>query len=128
MQYYFSFILLFICNFNSLFADDYIVLSYDNHNINGTLIESKNSNSALAIIISGSGPTDRDGNNLSLKSDYLKMLAEGLIKSEISSYRFDKRGVGKSKGDFKTISEINFNDYVNDVVSIINHFKETKKY
>ncbi len=128
MRYCFSFILFLICNFYSLLANDYIVQSYDNHNINGTLIESKNSNSALAIIISGSGPTDRDGNNTSLKSDYLKMLAEGLIKSEISSYRYDKRGVGKSKGNLKTVSEINFNDYVNDVVSIINHFKETKKY
>ncbi len=128
MRYCFSFILFLICNFYSLLANEYIVQSYDNHNINGTLIESKNSNSALAIIISGSGPTDRDGNNTSLKSDYLKMLAEGLIKSEISSYRYDKRGVGKSKGNLKTVSEINFNDYVNDVVSIINHFKETKKY
>ena len=61
--------------------------------------ESAESNSVLSIIISGSGPTDRDGNNTSLKSDYLKMLAEGLFENGVSSYRYDKRGVGNSIGN-----------------------------
>jgi alpha-beta hydrolase superfamily lysophospholipase len=82
----------------------------------------------LAIIIAGSGPTDRDGNNSSMKSNYLKMLAEELNKKGISSFRYDKRGVSKSLGDIKSPNEIQFLDYVNDVKSIINHFKDTKKY
>ena len=52
------------------------------------------------------------------------MLAEGLQENGISTYRYDKRGVGKSIGDLKTGNEIKFLDYINDVVSIINHFKE----
>ena len=116
MRYCFSFILFLICNFYSLLANEYIVQSYDNHNINGTLIESKNSNSALAIIISGSGPTDRDGNNTSLKSDYLKMLAEGLHKNNIASLRFDKRGIAESASAFKGGEiELRFETYINDV-------------
>ena len=128
MKYNHAFILLFVFNFFSLSACDYIINSFDNHNIHGTLINSKNPNSTLAIIISGSGPTDRDGNNISLKSDYLKMLAEGLQENHISTYRYDKRGVGKSKGDLKSGHEIKFLDYINDVVSIINHFKESKNF
>ena len=128
MRYCFLFFILFVCNFKSILANDYIVQSFDNHNIHGTLINSKNPNPSLAIIISGSGPTDRDGNNISLKSDYLKKLAEGLQQNGISTFRYDKRGVGKSVGDLKNANEIKFSDYINDVVSIIKHFKQSKKF
>ena len=63
-----------------------------------------------------------------MKSNYLKMLAEELNKNGISSFRYDKRGVSKSLGDIKSPNEIQFLDYVNDAKSIINHFKDTKKY
>ena len=128
MKYHYPFILFFVFNFCSISASDYIINSFDNHNIHGTLINLNNTNSTLAIIISGSGPTDRDGNNTSMKSDYLKMLAEGLQENGISTYRYDKRGVGKSVGDLKSGHEIKFSDYINDVVSIINHFKKSKKF
>ena len=120
--------LFFVFNIYSFFSSDYIINSFDNHNIYGTLINSNNTNSNLAIIISGSGPTDRNGNNTSLKSDYLKMLAEGLQQNGISTFRYDKRGVGKSVGDLKGGNEIKFSDYINDVVSIIKHFKDLKKF
>lgn len=128
MKYHYSFTLFFVFNFCSISASDYIINSFDNHNIHGTLINLNNTNSTLAIIISGSGPTDRDGNNTSMKSDYLKMLAEGLQENGISTYRYDKRGVGKSVGDLKSGHEIKFSDYINDAVSIINHFKKSKKF
>ena len=128
MKYYYVFILFFVFNIYSFFASDYIINSFDNYNIYGTLINSNNTNSNLAIIISGSGPTDRNGNNTSLKSDYLKMLAEGLQQNGISTFRYDKRGVGKSVGDLKGGNEIKFSDYINDVVSIIKHFKDSKKF
>ena len=128
MKYHYAFTLFFVFNFCSISASDYIINSFDNHNIHGTLINLNNTNSTLAIIISGSGPTDRDGNNTSMKSDYLKMLAEGLQQSGISTFRYDKRGVGKSVGDLKGSNEIKFSDYINDVVSIIKHFKKSKKF
>ena len=128
MKYHYAFTLFLVFNFCSISASDYIINSFDNHNIHGTLINLNNTNSTLAIIISGSGPTDRDGNNTSMKSDYLKMLAEGLQENGISSYRYDKRGVGKSIGDLKSGHEIKFSDYINDAVSIINHFKESKTF
>jgi alpha/beta superfamily hydrolase len=122
------FLFVFFLTFNSLFANDYKILSFDNHPIHGTLVNSNELSPFLAIIIAGSGPTDRDGNNSSMKSNYLKMLAEELNKKGISSFRYDKRGVSKSLGDIKSPNEIQFLDYVNDVKSIINHFKDTKKY
>ena len=122
------FLFVFFLTFNSLFANDYKILSFDNHPIHGTLVNSNELSPFLAIIIAGSGPTDRDGNNSSMKSNYLKMLAEELNKNGISSFRYDKRGVSKSLGDIKSPNEIQFLDYVNDAKSIINHFKDTKKY
>ena len=56
------------------------------------------------------------------------MLAEGLQQNGISTFRYDKRGVGKSVGDLKGSNEIKFSDYINDVVSIIKHFKDSKKF
>ena len=120
--------LLCVFTFSYSFSNDYVINSFDNHSIHGTLLESADSNSVLSIIISGSGPTDRDGNNTSLKSDYLKMLAEGLFENGISSYRYDKRGVAKSIGNIQSGNDIKFIDYINDVVSIINHFKDTNKF
>ena len=120
--------LLCVFTFSYSFSNDYVINSFDNHSIHGTLLESADSNSVLSIIISGSGPTDRDGNNTSLKSDYLKMLAEGLFENGISSYRYDKRGVGNSIGNIQSGNDIKFIDYINDVVSIINHFKDIKEY
>ena len=122
----FLFILFF--TFNFLFSNDYKILSFDNHPIHGTLVKSNEMSPFLAIIIAGSGPTDRDGNNSFMKSNYLKILANELNKNGISSFRYDKRGVSKSLGDIKTPEEIQFSDYVDDAKSIINHFKDTKKF
>ena len=123
-----NFLFVFIFSFSYSLNNDYIVSSFDNHQIHGTLMESDELNSILTIIIAGSGPTDRDGNNISIKSDYLKMLAEGLHENGVSTFRYDKRGVGKSISDIKSENEIKFSYFVNDVISIINHFKESERF
>lgn len=123
-----NFLLVFIFSCSYSLNNDYIVSSFDNHQIHGTLLQSDELNSVLSIIIPGSGPTDRDGNNISVKSDYLKMLAEGLYENGVSTFRYDKRGVGKSISDIKSENEIKFSYFVNDVISIINHFKESERF
>ena len=45
------------------------------------------------LLISGSGPTDRDGNQPGLKTDTLKQIATGLAAAGIVTFRFDKRAV-----------------------------------
>jgi pimeloyl-ACP methyl ester carboxylesterase len=126
MKYLYGFLCVF--TFGYSFSNDYVINSFDNHPIHGTLLESAESNSILSIIISGSGPTDRDGNSTYIKSDYLKMLAEGLFENGISSYRYDKREVGNSIGNIKSGEEVKFSDFINDAISIINHFRGTNKF
>jgi pimeloyl-ACP methyl ester carboxylesterase len=52
----------------------------------------------VVLLIAGSGPTDRDGNNPLIpgKNDSLKLLAEGLALHGIASIRYDKRGIAAS--------------------------------
>lgn len=50
----------------------------------------------VALLIAGSGPTDRNGNNPAGRNDSLKRLAEALAQRGIASVRYDKRGVAAS--------------------------------
>lgn len=50
------------------------------------------------LIVAGSGPTDRNGNNShGLMTDTYRLLADGLAATGVASLRFDKRGVGASR-------------------------------
>ncbi|WP_437280459.1 alpha/beta fold hydrolase [Sorangium sp. So ce375] len=50
------------------------------------------------VIIPGSGPTDRDGNQAAagIRADTYKLLAEGLRDRGVASIRYDKAGIGAS--------------------------------
>jgi len=52
--------------------------------------------SDLVIVHAGSGPTDRHGNQASMNSNSLKLLAEGLAGHGVAVLAIDKRGVGQS--------------------------------
>ena len=68
-----------------------------------------------ALIIAGSGPTDRDGNSvLKLHSNVYKLLAEGLAAEGISTLRYDKRGVGASQAAMTAERDLRFDTYVED--------------
>lgn len=82
----------------------------------------------VALIIAGSGPTDRNGNNPMMKNNSLKMLAEALAKNGIASLRFDKRGIGESKASAVTESSLVFENYTEDVKSWINFLKQDKRF
>ena len=101
---------------------DLTVESFDGVKIHGTYLES-NSNK-LTIIVAGSGPTDRDGNNPLYKNNCLKMLAETLYEQDISSFRYDKRGIGASLKGVVSEDLLMFDDYINDLGSIIKFFKK----
>lgn len=57
----------------------------------------------VALIIAGSGPTDRDGNIAVLagQNNSLKMLAEALAGIGVASLRYDKRGIAASSAALK---------------------------
>ena len=82
----------------------------------------------VALIIAGSGPTDRNGNNPMMKNNSLKMLAEALAKNGIASLRYDKRGIGESKASAVTETSLVFENYTEDAKSWINFLKLDKRF
>ena len=68
------------------------------------------------LIIPGSGPTDRDGNNLlGIKGAPYKLLAEGLAAKGIASVRVDKRGMFGSRRAIADPNAVTIADYAADV-------------
>ena len=95
--------------------------------IQGTLLSpKKRNNTPLAILIAGSGPTDRDGNQAHLKNNSLKYLAEGLAEKEITVFRYDKRIIAQMNKGTVQEDKVTFEDGVNDALLVVNYFK--KKY
>jgi pimeloyl-ACP methyl ester carboxylesterase len=76
--------------------------------------EATDTSQTLVLIIAGSGPTDRNGNNSAMKNNSLKMLAHDLSKFGIASIRYDKRGVAGSMRAIKSEEEMVFQDNVAD--------------
>ena len=68
----------------------------------------------VALIIAGSGPTDRNGNNAQMKNNSLLLLAHELAAQGIASLRYDKRGIGASKDGLISEENLRFENYAED--------------
>ncbi|TPH13382.1 alpha/beta hydrolase [Litorilituus lipolyticus] len=78
----------------------------DGHTLSGTFTSPKGAVKAIAILLSGSGPTTRDADVFGHK--VFAVLADQLTRKGIAVLRFDDRGVGKSTGDFATATSADF--------------------
>jgi pimeloyl-ACP methyl ester carboxylesterase len=77
-----------------------------------------------ALIIAGSGPTDRDGNSaIAGKTDSLKLLAESLAAAGIASLRYDKRGLGASVVAGLNEADLRFATFVQDAASWVSFLR-----
>jgi len=124
-------ILLFFLIANFCFAQDYfeqdlIISDY----VEGTLLIPNKKTETLVIIIPGSGPTDRDGNQNFVKNNSLKFLAEDLTANNIATFRYDKRALTMlKKGATATaISKVRFDDFVEDAKRVVTYFKRRNRY
>jgi uncharacterized protein len=80
--------------------------------------------SPVAIIVPGSGPTDRDGNNpLGVRASTYRLLAEGLAARGVATLRFDKRGMFASVQGFDDPNDVRMEDYASDVRAWIEALK-----
>jgi len=116
-------------NKNTTFTETPIILQTRTGKIYGTLTTPKKfTKIPLALIIAGSGPTDRDCNQANVKCDAYKKLAYGLAENNIASVRYDKRGIAESKAAMENESDIRFDDYVNDAKEWIQMLKQDKRF
>ena len=129
MKYCLSLLLICICF--TLNSQDLKYSTQDiaiNNLIDGTLLTpNERAKPKLAIIIAGSGPTDRDGNQNFMRNNSLKKLAESLTDKGIATFRYDKRIVKQIRRN-KVDPNIKFDDFVADAISVVNYFKEGNNY
>jgi pimeloyl-ACP methyl ester carboxylesterase len=84
----------------------------------------------VVLLIAGSGPTDRDGNNpqLPVRIDNLKLLAEALAARGIATLRYDKRGVGGSGYPGLSEEALRFDDLVDDAVVLARALRDDARF
>lgn len=91
-----------------------IALSSQPAPLHGTLL-TPDSASAVAVILPGSGPTDRDGNSpLGVAASTYRLLAEGLAEQGIATVRIDKRGIAASAAAGPAEADLRFDAYAAD--------------
>jgi len=106
-----------------------VIIQTDTGKLEGTLLtDNLKKSKTVALIIAGSGPTNRDGNNPGMTNNSLKMLADELAKVGISSLRYDKRGIGKSKGSELKEDDLRFEHYINDARSWVEYLNNLGKF
>ncbi|PBI93321.1 Alpha/beta hydrolase family protein [Flavobacterium sp. ACN2] len=111
------------------FKETPAILKINNDQIFGTLTTPDLTKKfPVALIIAGSGPTDRNGNNPMMKNNSLKMLAEALAKNGIASLRYDKRAIGESKAAGGSEGSLVLENYIQDAKSWINYLKQDKRF
>jgi hypothetical protein len=84
----------------------------------GTLLTPDEPTRAVAVIIAGSGPTDRDGNSpLGVSAGTYRLLAEGLAAQGVATVRYDKRGAGESRSSLGNEADLRFEHMVDDALA-----------
>ena len=96
--------------------------------LGGTFLDAHEPDAPVLLILPGSGPTDRDGNNpLGVKSNSYRLLVQALAARGISTARIDKRGLFGSKTAIADANKVTLADYAADVASWIKVLKEKSR-
>lgn len=91
----------------------------------GTMLPSADGEGPVALIIPGSGPTDRDGNNpMGVKAASYRLLAEGLAAEGVTTVRVDKRGMFGSSSAVPDANAVTIADYVSDTAAWVRAIRE----
>jgi len=82
----------------------------------------------IGVVVAGSGPTDRNGDSPpSLRTGMYRQLAWRLAERGIATFRYDKRGVGKTRGTFDP-SETTFEDFALDAQAAVASLAEDARF
>jgi pimeloyl-ACP methyl ester carboxylesterase len=88
--------------------------------LKGTMLTPAAGGAPMVLIIPGSGPTDRNGNNpLGVRAATYRLLAEGLAQRGIGTVRIDKRGMFGSRSAVADGNAVTIGDYATDTESWI---------
>lgn len=106
-----------------------IVLKTKTGDIHGTLeIPDGEGPYPIMLMIAGSGPTDRNGNQPTMQNDGLKKLSEALRENKIATLRYDKRGIAASRKAGPAEDKMSFDNFVQDASDWITLLNKDKRF
>lgn len=106
----------------SAFEKRPVALERDFGRLYGTLTVPARGAETAVLLIAGSGPTDRDGNNRGLRCDCYRLLAEELTAAGYAVLRYDKRAIGSSVLDDPTlVAELTLDQYIDDAAALADY-------
>jgi uncharacterized protein len=123
-------LILFLLFLEKISAQEFpINLITETGEIKGTLtLPTDFAKGPVVLIIAGSGPTDRDGNNPAMKNNALKMLSNELKTNGIASVRFDKRSIAASASATTKEEDLRFETFINDVSDWVKMLAKDKRF
>lgn len=98
--------------------------------IKGTLFtpEKTGGKPNLVILIAGSGPTNRNGNQVGMTNNSLKYLAQDLAKEGSAVFSYDKRIFAQMIAGTMDEKSLRFEHLIDDAKDVIAHFRNTAQY
>lgn len=108
-----------------------VEISVDGFLIKGTLMlpsVEQTGRVPVALIIAGSGPTDRNGNSTMMRNNSLKMVAQGLANQGIASLRYDKRGIAASSSVLFDQSKVTIDTYAIDAGEWVDFLRNDHRF
>lgn len=112
------------------FSEEEVELETDGCTLKGTLTtqDDPSKSTALVILIAGSGPTDRNGNNPQMSNNSLKMFSEMLVDNGYACLRYDKRAIGESEVTDFTHNNVSFHKFVDDAIAWANDYAADARF
>lgn len=94
--------------------------------LKGSLLAPAKAGAPVVLIVPGSGPTDRNGNNpLGVNAATYRLLAQDLAARGIATVRIDKRGMFESSKAVADANAVTIPDYVADVRSWVGSIRRS---
>jgi uncharacterized protein len=105
------------------------VLKTATGDIEGTLELPATTPCPVALIIAGSGPTDRNGNSaMGVRPDSYELLANALAADGIATLRYDKRGIAASQAAGPKEEDLRFEMYIADAAGWVRQLRADKRF
>lgn len=126
--------LLLLCTFSSMIHAQAISRSpIDLETASGVLhgslvLPQRNSLGPVALLVAGSGPTDRNGNNPAGRNDSLRRLAQSLAQQGVATVRYDKRGIAASQPAAPDEATLSIEQYARDAAEWVRKLAQDPRF
>lgn len=129
MRHALLFLLLTLWTTTLRAAEENVSIESSGCTLFGTLATPADDGDTAILIIAGSGPTDRNGNNpLGVGARSYALIADLLADEGFASLRYDKRGIGASELSREKLEKVVLEDFIGDARRLARYLKHERGY